>query len=231
MSQPYNIGEPPVGGRGGTPQKQQLAAPKNVNLQFLDDTWERLLNAMERLEQVTEGFRALSATRLDNHLDRDAIAEDELGVRTEVHLQIVCLQRIVHPVRSEGQWMIDDFLSWFGGRAGREIAAADTYAVPILLCVLGAPYQLPSLDEVQPSEQDILDATEAVARGLHESDRIEERFLKDPAAEASQHQHQRGDVDAGLDRLALLDPHLAGYLAIAPAERPERYERPEATPL
>ncbi len=93
------------------PQGQQLEAPKNVNLQFLDDTWERLLNAMERLEQVTEGFRALTATRLDRHADRDAISEDEIAVRTEVHLQIMCLQRVVHPIRSEGQWMIEDFLA------------------------------------------------------------------------------------------------------------------------
>src|SRR5258706_9711074 len=46
-------GAPSSGARG---QRQQLAPPKQVNLQFLDESWERLLNAMERLEQVTEGF-------------------------------------------------------------------------------------------------------------------------------------------------------------------------------
>lgn len=210
MSPQHNGGEP----RRDVPQGQQLDAPKNVNLQFLDDTWERLLNAMERLEQVTEGFQALTATRLDRHADRDAIVETELDVRTEVHLQILCLQRIVHPVRAEGQWMIDDFLCWFGGRGRRDLAAVDEYAVPTLLCVLGAPYELPSLDEVPTAPQDLLEATEALARGLHESDAIEQRFLQDPDAEATQHRHARADAAAGLQRLARLDPGLAAYLAI-----------------
>ncbi len=233
MSQPYHVGDPHwtdtgLGREKGPAQGQKLDVPKNVNLQFLDDTWERLLNAMERLEQVTEGFRELSATRLDRHIDRDKVIESELEVLTEVHLQIVCLQRVVHPVRAEGQWMIDDFLSWFGGRDGREITVTDQYAAPVLLCVLGSPYELPPLEDVPPSERDVLEATEAVARGLHESDKIEERFRQNPSTEATQHQHIRGDADAGLRRLSRLDPALAEHLAKPKDTRPQRFERPPA---
>ncbi len=212
-------GAPSSGARG---QRQQLAPPKQVNLQFLDDSWERLLNAMERLEQVTEGFRSLSATRLDPHEDRDRIAEDELGVRTEVHLQIMALQRIIHPVRSEGQWMVRDFLHWFGGRArvparkdGRLGGPPDEYAVPILHCILGRPYELPDLDKVVPTERDILEAAEALGQALHEADNIEARFVDNPDQVASRHIHPRMPTPAsGLVRLAMWHGALARELAL-----------------
>jgi hypothetical protein len=194
-------------------QRQELHPPKQTNLQFGDDTWERLLNAMERLEQVTEGFRALSATRLDRHADRDRITEGETEVRTEVHLQIKCLQRVLHPVREEGQWMIGDFLAWYAGRAGRGVAPADEYAVPIVRCILGEAYDLPRLEHLKPTEQDILNATEALAGGLHVSDQIEDYFREHPDELATQHTHERlADPSAGLARLASLDRALASRL-------------------
>ena len=202
-------------------QKQELQLPKQANLQFVDDTWERLLNAMERLEQVTEGFQELSATRLDRHSDRGRISEDELGVRTEVHLQIKCLQRVLHPVRQEGQWMLGDFMVWYAARAGRASAAADEYAVPIVHCIIGEPYELPQLTHVEPTEQDILTATEALASGLHEADRVEDRYREDPDAVADRHTHERSaDPDAGVARLAEYDRSLAKR--IAPLRSPQK---------
>lgn len=205
-------GRPQPDRRG--PQHQELHPPKQTNLQFVDDTWERLLNAMERLEQVTEGFQALSATRLDRHPDRDRIAEGQAEVRSEVHLQIKCLQRVLHPVRAEGQWMIGDFLVWYAGRAGRENAPADEYAVPIVQCILGEPYELPRLEFAKPTEQDILSATEALAGGLHASDQIEDHFREHPDEVATQHTHERSaDPLVGLARLAGLNQALATRLA------------------
>jgi hypothetical protein len=207
---------PPKPGRPGREQ-QEMQAPKQANLQFVDDTWERLLNAMERLEQVTEGFQELSATRLDRHADREQVAEDELSVRTEVHLQIKCLQRVLHPVREEGRWMLGDFLVWYAARAGRPPAPADEYAVPIVRCVIGEPYELPPLEQIQPTEQDILRATEALAGGLHAADRIEDRFRAEPEALADRHTHERSaDPAAGVARLAELDRPLAERLVANP---------------
>lgn len=209
-------------------QRQEMESPKQANLQFVDDTWERLLNAMERLEQVTEGFQELSATRLDRHADRTEIVEDEFGVRTEVHLQIKCLQRVLHPVREEGQWMLGDFMVWYAARAGRALAAADEYAAPIVRCIIGDPYELPSLEHVQPSERDILQATEALAVGLHGADEIEDHFRRDPDALAEQHTHERsGDPAAGVARLADIEPSLAERLVLR--QDPESSE-PEPEP-
>jgi hypothetical protein len=195
-------------------RRQEMQAPKQTNLQFVDDTWERLLNALERLEQVTEDFQVLSATRLDRHADRGRVTEDEAGVRTEVHLQIRCLQRVLFPVREEGRWMLGDFLVWYAARAGREPAAADEYAAPIVQCIIGESYALPPLEYKQPTEQDILQATEALAGGLQAADRVEERFRKDPEAVADRHTHARAaDPAAGLARLAGFDRVLAARIA------------------
>ncbi|GAA0439943.1 hypothetical protein [Actinoplanes campanulatus] len=204
----------PNGGRRQAVPRQTMESPKQVTLQFLDDTWERLLNSLERLEQVSEAYRNLTATRLDQHPDRDRITESELDVRWEVHLQIKSLERIVKPVVEDAQWMIDDFLRWFGGRARRPIAVTDEYAVPVLHCVMDHPYELPDLDEVVPTETDILDAAEALGRGLHESDKIEERFLADSRLEATRHLHTRArSRSSGLVRLSELNRNLAVHLA------------------
>jgi hypothetical protein len=208
------VSEIDSGARRAQRPAQVLASPKQVNLQFLDDTWERLLNSLERLEQVTEDFRSLTATRLDLHPDKDNITEPELDVRVEVHLQIKALERVVAPVRDDAQWMTDDFLRWYGGRNGRELAAADEYAVPVLHCVMGYKYQLPDLEQIVPTKRDILDAAEALGRGLHESDNIEQRFLADSTLEASQHSHGRAQTrSSGLVRVALLNRKLAEHLA------------------
>ena len=194
---------------------QRFAPPRQITLQLLDDTWERLLNAMERLEQVTEGFRSLTAGRLDRHGDRDAITEGELGVRTEVHLHLKSLRRVVQPVRAEAQWMVHDFLLWYGGRAAQPDAPADEYAMPILHCVVGMPVELPDLAEIVPTEQDILAAAEALSRAMQDSGDLEDQFAGDPDLQATRHGHARTPTPAsGLVRLAVRHPALARHLAM-----------------
>lgn len=187
-------------------QKSEMEPPKQANLQFVDDTWERLLNALERLEQVTEKFSYTSASRLDRHTDKHDIREDELDVRSEVHLQIKALQRVIHPVKDEVSWLIEDFLTWFAGREPRQIAQTDEYAVPILKCLSGLPYDLPHLPEVgPPTQNEMMRAVEAVGAGLHLSDGIIETFVENPDQQATKSRHLRGTVDQGMKRFRKLD--------------------------
>lgn len=186
-------------------EQEQLQESKQVNLQFVDDTWERLLNAMERLEQRTEKFTKASASRMDRHKDRDNISENELEIRAEVHLQLKCLQRVVHPVPEESRWLIEDFLTWFGGRKGRPFAPADEYAIPTLQCILGQEFHLPRLDyRVVITEKDVLKATQELSVGLHQTDNIIEIFADDPHKKATQHRHRRGALEDGLRRMEQL---------------------------
>jgi hypothetical protein len=183
-------------------QRLEMEAPKQANLQFVDDTWERLLNAMERLEQVTEQFKSISASRLDRHIDKDHIQEDELDIRSEVHLQIKALQRVTHPVREEVSWLIEDFLAWFGAREPRQLATTDDYALPILQCIRGVPYVLPDLPESGPlTQQDMMRTVEALGAGLHASDKIVETYVQNPDQQASRNPHLRGTVAQGVNRL------------------------------
>jgi len=192
--------------RRGPSQRSQLDAPKQLGLQFVDDTWERLLNALERLEQVTEGFRHISAARLDRHRDRERVEEDEVGVRSEVHLQIKALQRVVRPVLDEVTWMVPDFLRWLGGREDRDLAPVDEYGIPVLQCIRGEAYRLPDLAEVGPVGQaDLMDAVEQLGAGLHAADRMEDEFRSDPDREATKHEHGRGGIEQGVRRLHCID--------------------------
>lgn len=110
--------------------------------------------------------------------------------------------------------MIDDFLRWYGGRADLRQAPVDEYAVPVLRCVLGERYTLPELTEMVPTKRDILRAAEALGQGLHESDKVEDRFTQDPDQQATRHRHHRALTQAsGLVRLARRDARLAVYLA------------------
>jgi hypothetical protein len=185
-------------------QKLETSTSKQVHVQFIDDTWERLLNSLERLEQVTEDYKSISASRLDSHADRDCVKEDEASVRSEVHLQIKCLQRLIHSLREESLWMIKDFLSWYGGRNARPFAATDEYALPIVLCILGEQYDLPVLPDPGPVTQAVvMSSLEAVARGLIITDEIEEKFIQNPDLEVTTHRHERGSLESGLRRFLL----------------------------
>jgi len=187
-------------------QRQVLEPPKQANLQWVDDTWERLLNTMERLEQVTEDFTNISASRLDNHPDKGNIQEDELDVRTEVHLQIMALQRVLYPVRDEAEWMVEDFLAWFGGREKQPVGPPDEYAVPILQCIAGETFTLPRLPDAGPlSQREMMQALEALGGGLHKGDEDIQRFSENPDLEATKHRHHRGTVRRGLERLSRID--------------------------
>jgi hypothetical protein len=189
------------------PRDNELAMepPRQANLQFVDDTWERLLNALERFEQADEQFRNISARRLDEHSDRDNLQEHKAGIQVEIHLQIKCLQRVIHPVRNEGAWLIDDFLGWFGGREGRPLSLVDEYAKPILQCILAESYTLPALPPATAfSERDILVASQNLGVGMHRTDKIVEEFMSNPERSATRHQHQRGTVAQGSKRLASL---------------------------
>jgi len=87
-----------------------------IVLQYTDDTWERLLVALERLEQVSENYRNISATRLDFHPDRDNIVEGIGEVEIEVHLQIKALHIMLsdlrrnHKTKTDSLRMLKDFV-------------------------------------------------------------------------------------------------------------------------
>ncbi len=200
----------------GQGQKLELEPPKQANLQFVDDTWERLLNALERLEQVTENFRNLSASRLDNHPDKHQIQEDEVDIRSEVHLQIKALQRVIHPIKDEVSWLVEDFLAWFGGREPRKLVQTDEYALPILKCLSGTPYVLPTLPEAPPLTQpDMMRTIEALGAGLHASDKIVDTYVQNPDQQASRNRHLRGSAEQGIQRLQRLhDPWVASFLIL-----------------
>lgn len=214
---PTRPNETPDEGSHPGPLRLEMAPPKQVNLQFMDDTWERLLNSLERLEHVTEGSTLKSAGRLDRHSDKDAITETETEIRSEVHLQIKCLEKITQPLREDAGWIRLDFLSWFGGREPRKAGAVDEYALPVLMCVRGEAYSLPELPDLGPlTEAEMMRTMEGVGAGLHHSDAVEERFVDDPALTATRHLHARGTVAFGRARLARLcgqiEPDLLAWI-------------------
>lgn len=152
-------------GQGGKKQGQKQDQLQ-FNLQICDDTWERLLCALERLEYVVEYQKNPDipppvATRLDRHKDKGNIQESQIEVETEVHLQIQAFKYIVKTVQSETEtWLLQDFICWLAGRdrktMGREplpLSIVDEYAIPILQCVLGEPFKLPELPELLQSPQ------------------------------------------------------------------------------
>ncbi len=216
-------------GRGGKKQGQQQDQLQ-FNLQMCDDTWERLLCALERLEYVVEYQKNYQtppavATRLDRHKDKGNIQESQIEIETEVHLQIQAFKYIVKTVQTETEtWLLQDFICWFAGRQrkGMEsyeplpLSLIDEYAIPTLQCILGEPFKLPELPKLlqsPPTQRDVLDAATQLGVGQTETDQIEKRFQNNPHEQATQHQHPRGELQDGMERLE----------AIAKQEKQERW--------
>jgi len=205
-------------GKGGKKQiPDQIIIPDQFNKQICDDTWERLLCALERLEYVAE-YKAnydiprAVATRLDEHKDKGNIQESQIEVELEVQIQIKAFKYIVKTVQSETETrLLQDFISWLAGREhktmGRErlpFGLVDRYAIPILQCILGENFMLPKISEIlsnTPTQGDILDAIQQIAEGQIKTGGIQKRFEDDPSQQATQHLHQRGDFQDGMERL------------------------------
>lgn len=184
-------------------QQEQL----QFNLQITDDTWERLLCALERLEQVTEGQQSFNAvaTRLDRHKDKGNIQESAHEVELEVQLQIQAFKYVVSPVREKAvPWLVKDFAGWMAGRKKLPLGPTDDYAIPVLQCIIGEKFILPTLTELPStptSEHDIRETVEQVGKDLHETDKIQDSFSTNQSQEASQHLHERGGFVDGMDRI------------------------------
>jgi len=217
MAELPNFGRGNQSQRPNKPAQNQTQTQLQFNLQICDDTWERLLCALERLEYVAE-YKAnydiprAVATRLDEHKDKGNIQESQVEVETEVQLQIQAFKYIVKTVQSETEtWLLQDFISWLAGRErktmGRErlpFGLVDQYAIPILQCILGEPFKLPEISKLlvkPPTQQDILDAATQLGVGQIKTDDIQKRFEEDPSQQATQHLHQRGDFQDGMERL------------------------------
>jgi hypothetical protein len=194
-------------------QQEQL----QFNLQICDDTWERLLCALERLEYVTE-YKANYdiprpvATRLDEHKDKGDIQESQVEVETEVQLQIQSFKYIVKTVQSETEtWLLQDFICWLSGRERKTMGGeplplglVDDYAVPVLQCILAEPFKLPEISKLlykPPTQKDVLNAATQLGVGQMKTDDIQKRFEDDPSQQATQHLHERGVLQDGMERL------------------------------
>ena len=184
-------------------QQEQL----QFNLQLTDDSWERLLCALERLEQVTEGENSPSpvATRLDRHKDKGNIQESSQEVELEVQLQIQAFKYVVSPVREEAiSWLVKDFACWIGGRKDLSLAYPDDYAIPVLQCLIGEKFSLPQIRDLPTtptSEREIKDTAEHLGVELHKTDKIEDEYSRDANKKATQHRHERSSFKEGMDRV------------------------------
>lgn len=200
-------------GRGGKKQGQQQEQLQ-FNLQICDDTWERLLCALERLEYVAE-YKANYdiprpvANRLDRHKDKGNIQESQIEVELEVQVQIQAFKYIVKTVQSETEtWLLQDFISWLAGRKRKNIkpeplplSIVDDYAIPVLQCILGESFNLPKIPPVPVNQQDVLDGATKLGPAQIETDKFQKRFQDDPTLEATRHQHDRGAFQDGMERL------------------------------
>ncbi|MDL5052663.1 hypothetical protein QQ056_03685 [Oscillatoria laete-virens NRMC-F 0139] len=195
-------------------RQTQNQEQRQLNLQLTDDTWERLLCALERLEYVTDKADrpGAVATRLDQHEDRGDIRESEAEVELEVHLQIMAFSRVVAAVREDAvPWLLTDFACWMAGRSRLPLNSADDYAIPVLKCILGEKFSLPKISDLpsaQPSGRDIKKTTEQVGVALHQVDKIVDSFSSNPDKKASQHRHERGAFADGMDRIKLISEKL-----------------------
>lgn len=202
-------------GKGGKKQERtQTETQLQFNLQICDDTWERLLCALERLEYVAE-YKAnydiprAVATRLDRHKDKGNIQESQIEVELEVQLQIQGFKYIVKTVQSEAEtWLLQDFISWLAGRERKNIkpeplplSIVDDYAIPVLQCILGESFNLPKIPPVPVNQQDVLDAVPILEPGQRETDDILKRFQDNPTLKATQNYHPRGEFKDGMERL------------------------------
>ncbi len=188
-------------------KQKQTQDQRQANLQLADDTWERLLCALERLEYVTDRSNTPDsvATRLDEHRDKGEVRESPQEVELEVHLQIQAFKRVVAPVRDDVlPWLLQDFTCWMAGRKGLPLNDADDYAIPVIQCIMGERFQLPEiqdLPQVPTSEREVKKVTEELGVALHKTDKIAEEFSKNSHKQATQHRHERGSFEDGMERI------------------------------
>ena len=188
-------------------RQQQNQEQRQLNLQFTDDTWERLLCSLERLEYVTDASnRPRSvATRLDQHKDKGEVRGSLQEVELEVHVQILAFKVVVAPVRDDAaSWLLTDFTRWIAGRKGLTLNNPDEYAIPVIKCILGEQFGLPEVQDLPTtpiSEREMRETVEKVGEAQHKTDKISERFSKNPDQKFTQHRHERGSFDDGMDRL------------------------------
>jgi hypothetical protein len=200
-------------GRGGKKQGQ-TQTQLQFNLQICDDTWERLLCALERLEYVTEyknnyEIPRAVATRLDRHKDKGNIQESQIEVELEVQGQIQAFKYIVKTVQNKTEtWLLQDFISWLAGRERKNIkpdplplSIVDDYAIPVLQCILGESFNLPKIPPVTVNQKDVEGLIPDIGSAQIETDKIQKRFQDDPTLEATRHQHDRGAFQDGMERL------------------------------
>lgn len=193
------------------PKQEVTQTSIKTGIRLTDDTWERLLCALERLEYVTEQAQIQrSATRLDRHRDRDNIQADAADAQEEVNLQIQAFWYVVKPVRGDEilEWLLKDFICWLGGREriGLQLNITDEYGIPTIDCILGIPYKSLNLPELGSSPISVLDFNvqeplEVLNTAQIEVDRIEDDFRKNPEKKATQHTHERGSLQEGMRRL------------------------------
>jgi hypothetical protein len=193
--------------------RQQTELQVQANLQMADDTWERLIRALERLELVTDDNRPeQSATRANFHKHRSETPESIYDAELEVHLQIKAFSRVVAPVRGDKKtvpYLLKDFICWLGGRerVSPHSGKVDQFAIPTIKSILGGqPLDLPRLDEptlisTHFSEREMGDVVESIGVGLTEGDLMIDDFTKNPDKQATQHTHIRGTLDEGRIRL------------------------------
>lgn len=213
-----------------TKQEGQEQDQAQFNLQLTDDTWERLLCSLERLEYVTtQGAKipSQSATRLDKHPDQGNIQESPLGIELEVQLQISAFKYVVATVRDEAEsWLLNDFISWMSARKELPLDKVDDYAIPTLQCIIGEKFSLPEIPEEElrnsaeasSSQQQIPEALsnsfepsqpqptnardlESLGAALHGIDKKKQNFIDNPQMNASRHNHPRGKWEDGMERL------------------------------
>lgn len=212
--------------KGQNQGNQQGRIPINVRaaLQLTDDTWERLLCALERLEYVTEYQNNYQvpqpvATRLDRHKDKGNVRESSQEVELEVQLQIQAFKYVVSPVRNEAEsWLLTDFIEWMAGRQrkniGREplpIGEVDVYAIPVLKCLVGEKFSLQEIRDLPSTpqtEREMRDTVEQLGAASEMTDRIEEEFLQNPNKNATQHRHERGNFRDGMERIKAIAKEL-----------------------
>lgn len=190
--------------------QQQKQVQLQFNLQITDDTWGRLIKALEALEAVTNNDDCIATYEKDPF--REQGNYQVYSQEDKVQLQIEAFKKVVAPVRSYENttaWLLQDFIFWMGRRKELPLNYTDDYALPVLQCILNEPFRLPQTpDELMMCSQldrqkDMQSALEGIGRGLHETDRISEEFARNPHKKSSfgTKYHKRGEFSDGMDRI------------------------------
>jgi hypothetical protein len=184
-----------------------------ANLQLIDDTWERLLRSLERFEMVLdENPPPSAANRADFHRHKNDRPESVLDAESEVELQIMAFWHVVAPQRGDmdtTKLLLQDLLCWLGGRektAKDKINAVDYCIIPTIKCILGEG----NITDIQIMTEDVdiseynpvsSGTMEAMAKAQIKTDQIVGEFAENPKKKASQHTHERGSLQDGVERL------------------------------